>query len=148
MVLIQTSFLFLMRLDIGPMPVSVNGSSAALTRVVNESREEGRQFLVHLEFSFEQFLQFFRQAHQDVFGMLQITTLLNYVVQRLKTALHEEWTEDKLLLMKSIRQGYVIFADMRGVCGELLDVWNSVRRYVRYTGLPQLKDRGEWVSLS
>ena len=129
------------------MPVAIQGCSPTLVRVLSGEREDGRTFIAYKEFSSDVFLKCFRQAHQDVFGMLEITTLLDYLVQRLKTALYEEWTEGKLLLRKSIRQGYVTFVDMRGVCGELLDVWGSVRPYVRYTGLPHLKDRAERVGL-
>ena len=126
-------------------PMSVRGGSPSLLRVLADNRDDGRSFVSYKEFSTEMFLKLFRQAHQDVFGMVEITTLLDYLVQRLKTALHEEWTEDRPLLRKSIRQGFVGFCDMRGLCGELLEVWSSVRPYVRYTGLPHVKEQVDRV---
>ena len=46
-------------------------------------------------FNEDVFLQCFRQSHQDVFGMLEVTTALEYVIHRLKGSLYEDWTEDR-----------------------------------------------------
>ena len=54
------------------LPVSLSGASPSLVRVLGNVREDGRRFVVYKSFSEEVFLQCFRQAHQDVFGLVEV----------------------------------------------------------------------------
>ena len=58
------------------LPVSILGASPSLVRVLDDKRSDGRRFMMWQSFSEEVFLQCFRQSHQDVFGMLEVTTAL------------------------------------------------------------------------
>ena len=77
--------------------VSVVAGSPSLIRVMDANRSDGRRFMMLRLFIEDVFLQCFRQSHQDVFGMLEVTTALEYVIHRLKGSLYEDWTEDKPL---------------------------------------------------
>ena len=74
------------------MRVCVRGCSPYSLRVLADSREDSRGFVAYEEFSCETFLRCFRRAFKDVFGMLETTTLLDSLAQRLETAVHEDWT--------------------------------------------------------
>ena len=50
------------------LPVAIRGCSPLLLRVLSECRCDSRQFIVT------------RQAHQDVFGMVELVTLVEYIV--------------------------------------------------------------------
>ena len=78
------------------LPVAKRGCSSLLLCVLSESRRDSRQFIVTHLFDNSAILQCFRQAHQDVFGMVELVTLVEYIVRRMRSALHEEWTEDKV----------------------------------------------------
>ena len=73
------------------LPVSIIGVSPSLLRVLSDSRVDGKRFVVCQSFSSEVLLQCVRQSHQDVFGMVEITTLVEYTLHRLKSALYEKW---------------------------------------------------------
>ena len=64
------------------LPVSILGTSLSLIRVLDDKRSDGRRFMMWQSFSEEVFLQCFQQSHQDVFGMLEVTTALEYVIHR------------------------------------------------------------------
>ena len=117
------------------LPVALSGASPLLVRVL------GRRVVIYQSFSEEVSLQCFRQAHQDVFGLMEVVTIVDYVVQRLKSALNEEWTEDKPVLRKCVRQGSVNFCDYRALLTDLIDLWPSVRPYIRCTGNPEAKEK-------
>ena len=95
----------------------------------------------------EVLLQSFRQAHQDVFGMLEVVTAVEYVVLRLKSVVHEDWLEDKPCLKKCILAGVVNFVDLRTVLTDLIELWPTFRTYIRYTGHPHLKEVADRVSI-
>ena len=97
------------------LPVSVVCGSPSLIRVLDDNRADGRRCMVLHSFNEDVFLQCFRQSHQDVFGMLEVTTALEYVIHRLKGSLYEDSTEDRPLLRKCIREGSVAFSDLRDV---------------------------------
>ena len=101
---------------------------------------------MHQQFSEEVFLRCKRQAHQDVFGIVEVTSLVDYVILRLKSAVYEDWTEGKVLLRKVIRQGFVGFQNLREVLTDLVDLWPSIRLFIRCTGLPHVKDQTNSVS--
>ena len=104
------------------LPVSVVSGSPSLIRVMDDNRADGRRFMVLRSFYENVFLQCFRQSHQDVFGMLEVTTALEYVVHRLKGSLYEDWTEDRPLLRKCIREGSVAFSDLRDVLSDVIEL--------------------------
>ena len=113
-------------------PVSVVGASPSLLRVLSDSRVDGKRFVVCQSFNSGILLQCVRQAHQDVFGMVEITTLVDYTLHRLKSALYEAWRENKVVLRKCERQGYVDFCDLRAVLTDLIDRWPSIRPYMAF----------------
>ena len=61
------------------MPISVRGCSPLLLRLLSEERRDDRPFVLYHGFDEEVFLQCFRQAHQDIFGMLEVVTLVEYL---------------------------------------------------------------------
>ena len=130
------------------LPLCINGASPVLLRVIEDNRTDGKRFVKHQQFSEEVFMQCVRQAHQDVFGMVEVTSLVDYVILKLKSAVYEDWTEGKVLLRKVIRQGFVGFQDLREVLTDLLDLWPLSRLFIRCTGLPHVKDQADSVSLS
>ena len=129
------------------LPVSVVGGSSSLIRVLDDNRADGRRFMVLQSFNENVFPQCFRQSHQDVFGMLEVTTALEYVIHRLKWSLYEERTEDRPLLPKCIWEGSVAFSDLRDILSNVIELWPSIRPYIRYTGDPHFKSTIDRVSL-
>ena len=85
------------------LPLCIGGASPSLIRVIEGNRNDGKRFVVHLQFTEDVFLQCVRQAHQDIFGMVEVTSMVGYVVIRLKSAIYEDWTEGKVLLRKCVR---------------------------------------------
>ena len=69
------------------LPVSCQGRSASLLRVLSDNRVDGPQFVMSQEFSEVAFLQCFREAHQEVFGMLEVTAMVDFLVLHLRGAL-------------------------------------------------------------
>ena len=130
------------------LPVSLSGGSPTLVRVLGNVRADGLRFVVYQSFSEQVFLQCFRQAHQEVFGLVEVVTIVDYVVQRLKSALCEEWTEDKPVLRKCVLQGSVNFCDYRALLTDLIDMWPSIRPYIRCTGNPEAKEKAASVSIA
>ena len=128
------------------LPVSILVASPSLVRVLDDKRSDGRSFMMWQSFSEEVFLQCFLQSHQDVFGMLEVTTALEYVIHCLKGSLYEDWTEDRPLLRTCIRKGSVAFSELRDVLGDVIELWPSIRPYVRYTGHPHFKSTVDRVS--
>ena len=69
----------------------------------------------------DSFLQCFSQAHQAVFGM-EVTNMVDYLMLRLRGALHELWLEDVCNLRRCVVAGRVKFPELRGVVIDLLSV--------------------------
>ena len=69
-----------------------------------------------------------------------------YVIHRLKGSLYEDWTEDRPLLRTCIRKGSVAFSELRDVLSDVIELWPSIRPYVRYTGHPHFKSTVDRVS--
>ena len=128
------------------MPVSICGGSPSLFRVLDAGRTDDRRFVSWQSFDEEVFLQCFRQAHQDIFGMIEITTAVEYIIHRLKGALYEDWSEDKPLLRATIRAGSVAFCNLREILSDLIELWPSIRPSIRYTGHPHFKSTVDRVS--
>ena len=70
------------------LPLCVCGASPSLVRVIEDNRNDGRRFVMHMQFTEDIFLQCVRQAHQDVFGMVEVTSLVDYVIIRLQSAIY------------------------------------------------------------
>ena len=122
------------------LPLSIVDGSPSLLLVLGDHRHDARQFMVVQRFNEEVFMQCFRQAHQDVFGMLAVMTAVEHVILRLKSVIHEDWMEEKPCLKKCVRAEVVNFGDLRAVLTDLIKLWPSFRPYIRYTGHPHLKD--------
>ena len=58
-----------------------------------------------------------------MFGMVDLVILIEYIVCRMKSALYEEWTEDKIVLRCCILKKVVAFVDLRDLLGELIELW-------------------------
>ena len=56
--------------------------------------------------------------------------------------------EDKPVLRKCVRQGSVNFCDYRALLTDLIDLWPSVRPYIRCTGNPEAKEKAASVSIA
>ena len=130
------------------LPLAISGASPSLVRVLGNIRDDGRRFVVYQAFSEDVLLQCFRQAHQVVFGLVEVVTIADYVVQRLKSALYEEWLDDKPVLRKCVRQGSVSFDDYCALLTDLINLWPSVRSYIRCTGNPEAKEKADSVSMA
>ena len=130
-------------LSAGQLPVAILGASPSLIRVLEDNRCDGRRFVVYLCFDEETLLRCVLQADQVVFGMVSVTTLVEYLVHRLKSALYEDWTEDILILRKCIRQGSVGFIDYRQFLSEVVDLWPTIRPSVRCTSHPDAKGKAD-----
>ena len=87
--------------DTGQMLLSTRGVPQSFRRVLSDGRTEGRLFVYCREFTSEVFLQCYLQAHQDVFGMLEVTSL--------RPALQEPWKEDLLKLGRCDIAGRSLF---------------------------------------
>ena len=130
----------------GQLPVTIEGSSPSLLRVISDNRDDGHQFILSRHFSEEVFLSCYRQAHQEVLGMMEVTAMIDYLMLRLRGALPEPWLEDTPVLHRCIIAGRVSFCDLREVAVELVPVWKSVREFVRYTGPWYIKTETDMVS--
>ena len=84
---------FICSMAVSQLLMCIRGCSPSLLRVLSDNRNDGRQFIVICELGEEPFLQCVRRAHEEVFRMVEVTTIVEYVVQRLRSALYEEWTE-------------------------------------------------------
>ena len=116
-------------LSTSQLPVSILGAMPSLIRVLDDNRADGRRFVVYQWFDEKTLLRCVLQADQDVFGMVSVITLVEYLVHRLKSALYEDWTEDKFILRNCIWQGSVEFADYLhfylrlSICGQFVAVF-------------------------
>ena len=131
----------------GQLPLSVEGASPSLLRVLSDSRKDGHQFILSRNFTEEVFLSCYRQAHQEVLGMMEVTAMIDYLMLRLRGALREPWLEDAAVLRRCVVAGRVSFKDLRDFASELIPVWNSVREFVRYTGPRHIKIETDMVSI-
>ena len=128
------------------LPLAKVGGSPSLVRILGDTRDDGRVFVSYQPFTSEMLIHCIRQAYQDVFSMVEVTSLVECTVLRLKTAIYEDWMEERTILCKSVRQGFVEFADRRSVLSEVVQLWCSIRPFVRCTANPEAKDKAERVS--
>ena len=111
------------------LPMAILGSSQTVLRVFSDGREDDHRFLFCREFTTSTFLECYRHAHQKVFGMLEVVTMVEFLMLRLKNALQEPWMEDTPQLRRCVVAGHVVFDDLRCVVRELVSVWDFVRDF-------------------
>ena len=128
------------------LPLSIQGGSPSLFCVLSDNGKDGRQFVVFKEFTVDLFLQCYRAAHQHIFRMLDVTTMEDILMLRLRGALQEPWMEDVLQLRQCVVGGNVSFAELRGVIKDLASIRESVRAFVRYTRPRYVKSDSDQVS--
>ena len=116
------------------LPLSCQGGSASLLRVLNDNRIDGRQFLYCRDFTDDDFLRGYCQAEQESFGKLDVISMIDFLVLRLLGALQESWMEETSALRRCVLAGHVTFADLCLVASELVANWKIVREFVRFTG--------------
>ena len=87
------------------LPLSCHGGSPTLLRVLSYNRVDNRSFIVYRAFSVDVFLHCFRVAYQEVFGGLEVTTIVDFVVLRLRGALQEPWLESVAKLRRCVVAG-------------------------------------------
>ena len=131
----------------GQLPLSVAGASPSLLRVLSDARKDGHQFVLSRNFNEEVFLSCYRQAHQEVLDMMEVTAMIDYLMLRLRGALQEPWLEDASVLRRCVVTGRETRNDLRSVAAELVPVWNSVREFVRYTGPRHINSETNMVSI-
>ena len=68
----------------GQLPLSVEGASPSLLRVLSDAPKDGHQFVLSRNFTEEVFLSCYRQAHQEVLGMMEVTAMIDYLMLRLR----------------------------------------------------------------
>ena len=115
------------------MCLSCQSGSASLLRVLNDNRIDGRQFLYCREFTDDDFLRGYQQAEQDILGKFDVTSMIDFLVLRLRGALQESWMEKAPALRRCVLAGHVKFADLCLVASELVANWKIVRVFVRFT---------------
>ena len=64
------------------LPLSVHGGSPSHLCVLNDNRVAGRQFVVCKEYTVDLFLQCYRKVHQHIFDMLEVTTMVDFLMLR------------------------------------------------------------------
>ena len=116
-------------------------------RVLNDIRVDGRQFIVCWDFSEKMFLQCNQETHQAVFGALEVTSKVDFLMLRLRGALQDPWMEDVPLLRCCVVAGQVVFRDLRGKVSELLPFWNSDREIVSFSGPRHVKCEVDRVTI-
>ena len=68
--------------------------------------------------------------------MVEVTTLVDFTVHHMKSALYEDWTDGRTVLRKCNRKRAVEICDLRSLLGDPNKLWMSIRPYIRCTGLP------------
>ena len=76
-------------------------------------------------------LHCFRLAYEETFGGLEVTTMIDFLVLRLRGALQESWLEDAVALRRCVTIGQVSFDDLCDIVRDLISVWRSVRKFIK-----------------
>ena len=127
--------------------VALIGGSSSVANCLNSIRDDGMVFVPYRAFTCGVFLTCVQQAHQDVYGMLDIITVIDYLMVPLRTALYEEWIDGHVTLQCCLRAGQVSFEDLRGVIEEdIRALWQHIQQFVRYTAAAHLKEMRDAVS--
>ena len=88
----------------------------------------------------------FPSGLQEVFGGLEVTTMIDFLVLRLRGALQESWFDDLPILRRSVTAGRVLFSDLCDVVKDLLSVWALVRKFIRDSAPRHIKTEAGRVS--
>ena len=92
------------------------------------------------------FLHCYRVAHQEVFGGIEVTTVVDFLVLRLRGAQQEPRRENMTKLRKGMGAGRVPSRDLYGVLKDLISVWQLEQGIVRNTALRNIKTEAGRVS--
>ena len=130
-----------------PLPVSIRGISQSVLRVLSDERSDGHRFVYAREYSTEVFLHCYRAAHQEIFGLLELSTMVEFLMLRLRGALQESWMEDVPELCRCVITGKMSFEKLPSVVSELISIWETVREYVNYTSPRHIKCESDKVSI-
>ena len=128
------------------LPLACHGGSPTLLRILSDSRVDSRKFVMFREFSEAVFLHCFRLAYQEVFGGLEVTTMIDFLILRLRGALQESWFDDWPVLRRSVIAGRVLFPDLCDVVKDLLSVWVLMQNFVRDSAPHHIKTEAGRVS--
>ena len=121
------------------LPLSCHGGSPTLVRVLIESCIDNREFIVFLEFNVDVFVHCFRLVYQETFGGLEVTTMVDFLVLRLRRVLQESWLEGVTALRRCVTAGRVAFDDLCDVVRDLISVWSSVRKFIKESAPRHIK---------
>ena len=69
--------------------LAIQGGSPSFHRVLSDNRVNEHRFIVCREFTEEVFLQCYFKAHQEFFGMLEMTFMVHFLMLRLRGALQQ-----------------------------------------------------------
>ena len=94
------------------------GGSSSVINCLDACREDGMVYVPYRSFTSSVLLKCIQQAHQDVFGMMEIITVIDYLMVRLRTALYEEWIDGVVTLQRCARARQVSIDDLRAVIEE------------------------------
>ena len=97
----------------GQLQLSTKGASPSLLRVLPDNRDDGWQFILSHYFTEEIIFNCYRQPNHEVLGTMEVTTMLDYLMLRLKGALQEPWLEDATELRRCVAAGRVSFNALR-----------------------------------
>ena len=79
--------------------------------------------------------------------MIDVISLLEYLLLRLKTAVDEIWMGGLETLRRCVDVGKLDVVSLRQLCEELLTVWSEVRHFVRFSGPLRSRERSDAVSI-
>ena len=102
------------------MPLSCQGCSSTLLWDLSDNRVDGRKFIVYREFNVDVFLHCYQHAHQDVFGGLETTSMIDYLTLRLRGAVQLSWCVGVPCFRRGVVVGRVEFADLRGEVADFI----------------------------
>ena len=95
------------------LPVSIRGISQSVQPVLSDERSDGYCFVYAREFTAEVFLHCYRIAHQEIFGLLEVTTMVDFLMLRLRGALQQPRMDDLPDLRHCVITGRVSFEEFR-----------------------------------
>ena len=128
-------------------PVAVVSGTSSLINCLIAVRDDGMTFVPYRPFRPVVLMKCVQQAHQDIFGMIDIVTVVDHLMSLLRTALQEEWLDGHVVLRCCVRAGRVSFEDLPAVVEDLVSLWQPIQHFVRYTGPAHIKEKKDDVSI-
>ena len=98
---------------------AIPGDSPSLLHVLRDIRFDGRQFVVRLVNTVDVFLQCSRQTQQNVSDLLEVTTMVDYLMLRLRISLQELWVKNSYRC-RCVIAARVVFPELRRVVVDFL----------------------------